>query len=228
MIAPVTSEEIKAIGRARGEVRYYRSHATLYYEGDPGSDLFTLFSGWAFSFQMLRDGRRQILRFMLPGDVIGVQPDLVGPMDHGVETVTDASACVFRRDALRELLAHDPELGWQLVWLLAHDQALLREHLTGIGRRHVTERLGCLLLEIYHRMARRDMAEGTSCPFPLTQTHLADALGLASAHVSRLLRRLREDGYVTIKSRWLHLHDLDGLTEISQFDDRTLTRRPML
>lgn len=227
-IIPVSSSQVTAIDRARGGVRCYRPHAPIYFEGDAGGELLTLFSGWAFSYQMLADGRRQIFRFILPGDLAGVQPDFTGPMDHGVETITDVAVCVFGRDALRALLGHEPELGWQFTWLLAQDQVLLRQHLTTIGRRPVIERLGCLLLELHHRLKRREMHDGDSCPFPLTQTHIGDALGLASAHVSRLLRRLREDGLVTVKGGRLWVHDLERLTAMSQFEDSAPTRRPVL
>lgn len=227
-ITPASRTEIASIARAREGIRFQDAKSTLYIEGDPAPEIFTLYSGWAFTYRMLDDGRRQILRFMLPGDLIGVQPDFTGPADHAAEAITQVALCAFRRDRLRQALLEESELCWHFSWILAHHHAQLREHLTTLGRRHVMERLGFLLLELYERTRQREMHDGTSCPFPLTQSHLGDALGLASAHVSRLLRRLREEGFATLKGGHLEIHDPDALAALSHFDGRHLQPRPLI
>ena len=80
----------------------------LIHEGQTDAPLFTLLDGWAFRYKTLRDGRRQILSFLLPGDFIGVQQRMADAAAHGVETLTDSVFCVFQRDALWELHRHQP------------------------------------------------------------------------------------------------------------------------
>lgn len=227
-VTAASPSEIAEIERAREGVRLHDAKSTLYVEGDPAPDVFTLFSGWAFTYQMLDDGRRQILRFVLPGDLMGMQPDFSSPADHAAETITNVALCTFRRERLRRVLGREPELAWHFSWLLAHHHAQLRQHLTTLGRRHVMERVGFLLLELYERMCQRDMNDGATCPFPLTQSHLGDALGLASAHVNRLLRRLREEGFATVKAGQLEIHDKERLAALCRFDRRYLVPRPLL
>ena len=80
-----------------------RSGGAIYLEGATSPHLFTLLSGWAFRYKTLRDGRRQILNYVLPGDFIGLQTTLTSAMDHGVEALTDVRLCSFSRRRLPEL-----------------------------------------------------------------------------------------------------------------------------
>ena len=89
----------------------------------PSPQLFTLYSGWAFRFKTLSDGRRQILSFLLPGDFIGVQDEFADGQTHGVEAATLVTLCVFNRDE-------------KLLWALVPQPAApgLRHHLAGRAR----------------------------------------------------------------------------------------------
>ena len=58
--------------------------------------------------------------------------------------------------------------------------------------------------------------EGYGCP--LTQYHLADALGLSAVHVNRVMRQLRERGLVTFRDGHVTFHDYDRLVELAEFD----------
>ncbi|MEO8244573.1 MAG: helix-turn-helix domain-containing protein, partial [bacterium] len=53
---------------------------------------------------------------------------------------------------------------------------------------------------------------------PLTQYHLADALGLSAVHVNRTLRDLREDGLLTFKDGQVTIHDFDRVVDLAEFD----------
>ena len=85
-----------------------------------------MLSGWGFRFKTLSDGRRQILNFLLAGDFIGVQQKMADAAAHGVVMLTDALLCVFRRDALWELHKQQPSMGFNLTWLTAHEESLVR------------------------------------------------------------------------------------------------------
>jgi CRP/FNR family transcriptional regulator, anaerobic regulatory protein len=118
---PVNAEELKFIEAFRTSTTAVKAGATILHEQKPNGKLFTLYSGWAFRYKTLSDGRRQILNFLLPGDFIGLQQKFAdGPM-HGIEAVTDASLCVFPREGLWELFRNFPNLGYDITWLAARD-----------------------------------------------------------------------------------------------------------
>jgi len=92
------------------------------------------------------------------------------------------------------------------------------EHLVGIGRRDVNARMAHFLLELGSRLALVGLCskEGFDCP--LTQYHLADALGLSAVHVNRVLRHLREKALVTFLDNHVTFHDYTGLVKLAEFD----------
>jgi CRP-like cAMP-binding protein len=223
-----SEQERTAVERARLSVRLYGPRSHLYLPGDPPGELYTLYTGWAFSYQTLADGRRHILSMHLPGDTVGLQPELTAPMTHGVETLTDVAVCVFDHRGLQEAASAHWRLAWDLSCIAASEQLLLYEHLTNIGRRTAAERLGFLYLEVFLRAEQRGMTEGESCPFPINQAELGDALGLSTVHVSRMVQELRERGVATVARGRLTIPDRAALAEMCKFQDRFLLHRPLL
>ena len=74
------------------------------------------------------------------------------------------------------------------------------------------------LLELGTRLKLVGMADRTGFDCPLTQSHLADALGLSAVHVNRVLRALRNQGLVTFQKGRVSFDDFDGLVTLAEFD----------
>ncbi|GAP35240.1 Crp/Fnr family transcriptional regulator [Piscinibacter sakaiensis] len=198
----VDDEEQALIARLKqGEV-LRAAGSVLLAEGEADGPLLTLLSGWAFRFKTLPDGRRQILNFLLPGDFIGLQKKLTDAATHGVEALTAVRLCTFRRDAVWTLHRERPSLGYDVTWLAAHEEALVDDNLLSVGRHSALERIASLLLQLHARARAHHPPSpcvgagdaDTGVPFPLTQQHLADALGLSLAHTNKTLRRLVRAG----------------------------------
>ncbi|MEY4563213.1 MAG: hypothetical protein RLZZ618_2490 [Pseudomonadota bacterium] len=230
LFVPNTPKEIALIqSLKRGQIQFSAGEA-LIHEGQSSAPLFTLFSGWAFRFKTLSDGRRQILNFLLPGDFIGVQQRMGDDSAHGVEAITDASVCAFQRDALWELHASAPQLGFNITWMTAHEESLVDDSLLSVGRRSAEERIATLLILLYKRVAA--LLPGLplrSVPFPLTQQHIADALGLSLVHTNKTLRKLERRGLHRIVDGELSLSNPSALAKLADlYGDGTPVPRPLI
>jgi CRP-like cAMP-binding protein len=203
---------------------------TLIHEGQTDGPLFTLLQGWAFRFKTLRDGRRQILTFLLPGDFIGVQQRMGDAAAHGVDTLTDAVFCVFQRDALWELHRREPTMGFNITWLTAHEESLVDDTLLSVGRRSAEERIATLLILLFKRAAALQADGGSSgVPFPLTQQHVADGLGLSLVHTNKTLRKLELRGLHRIADGRLYLRDVKALARLADlYGDGRPPQRPLI
>ena len=203
---------------------------TLIHEGQTDAPLYTLLAGWAFRFKTLRDGRRQILTFLLPGDFIGVQQRMGDAAAHGVDTLTDAHFCVFQRDALWELHRQQPSMGFNITWLTAHEESLVDDTLLSVGRRSAEERIATLLIQLFKRAAALQPDGGKGgVPFPLTQQHVADGLGLSLVHTNKTLRSLERRGLHQIADGLLHLRDVKALARIADlYGDGRPPQRPLV
>jgi len=200
---------------------------TLLSEGNHSAHLYTLLSGWAFRYKTLPDGRRQILNYMLPGDLIGLQGSVIGEMQHSVEALSPLVLCVFQRDRLGELFRNHPGLGFDITWLAAQEERMLDDHLLSLGRRSAMERGAYLIAFLYHRAASVGLAS-RNLYLPVTQAHVADTLGLSIVHTNKTLRKLADRSLIRWLDRSCEVLDVDGLMEVAGWDEPELRRRPLI
>ncbi|MCE1194728.1 MAG: Crp/Fnr family transcriptional regulator [Acidovorax sp.] len=197
-------------------------------ENQTNAKLFTLYAGWAFRYKTLSDGRRQILNFLLPGDLVGLQQEFGDVSAHGVEALTECTLCLFQNDSLWAVFREHPRLGYDVTWLAAHEEGHVDDNLLTAGRRNATERVAMLLMHLYRRLDRIGLAEGGTVEFPLTQQHIADALGLSLVHTNKTLRRLALLGLHEIRNGRLRLLNTRALARIADYYDTPPRLMPML
>lgn len=202
--------------------------ALLIEEGATDERLYTLLVGWAFRFKALPDGRRQILNILLPGDLVGLQAELMAASPHGVEALTAVSLCAFRHDTLWGLYRDHPRMAWDLTWLAAHGERLTDDALLTVGRRNATERVAMLLVHLYKRAASVGLARNGVIDFPLAQMHIADTLGLSVVHTNRTLQRLRGMGLIRLAEGRLAIGDLRALRRVAAYWEQPAPLRPLL
>ncbi len=229
LFMPHSKEELALVQSIKRREHRLEAGATLIHEGQVDAPLFTLLHGWAFRFKTLSDGRRQILNFLLAGDFIGVQQKMGDGAAHGVVTLTDSVFCVFQRDALWALHREQPSMGFNVTWLTAHEESVVDETLLSVGRRSAEERIATLLVLLYKRAAALQVDTAKGVPFPLTQQHLADALGLSLVHTNKTLRRLERRGLHTLVNGRLRLRDVNALEQLADvYGDGIPPPRPLV
>jgi CRP-like cAMP-binding protein len=224
---PARGGELAFISRRKvGQLRI-AAGALVIGEGETSDRIFTLLTGWAFRFKSLPDGRRQILNILLPGDIVGLQAELLDAMPHGVEALTDVSLCAFARDTVWSVFRVHPPLALDLTWLAAHEERLVDDAILSIGRRTALERVAALLVHVYKRAAASGLLVDGAVPFPLTQVLIADALGLSVVHTNRTLQRLRRAGLADTAGGRLVLGDLKALRRVAQYWEQPAPPRPL-
>lgn len=198
-------------------------------EGACTGELYTLLSGWAFRYRTLSDGRRQIFNFLLPGDFIGLQDQLGQASPHGVEALTDSELCVFPLKQLWDLYSRFPSLGFDVTWLCAHEELIVDENLLTVGRRSAFERIAMLLIHLYKRAESIGLADrDRAVPFPLTQQHIADALGLSLVHTNKTMKRLQADGLYTLRGGRLTLTRPQAMAALADYYAQPMRGRPLI
>ena len=225
-----STEEISLVQSLKKRSLRLGAGETLIHEGQTDAPLYTLLSGWAFRFKTLSDGRRQILNFLLAGDFIGVQQKMGDAAAHGVVTLTDSVFCVFQRDSLWELHRQSPAMGFNITWLTAHEESLVDDTLLSVGRRSAEERIAMLLILLFKRAAALQSDGGAGgVPFPLTQQHVADGLGLSLVHTNKTLRKLERRGLHSLVDGRLYMRDVKALARLADlYGDGRPPERPLV
>ncbi len=210
--------ELNQLDRLQRRRRRFEAGAELLHEAEVGAKAFILQEGWAVSYKSLADGGRQVVDFQIPGDFLGLRSLLLRTSDHAVAAVTDIVACEIDAAELMAALASAPRLGLALLWAMSRDEAMVVEHLVGIGRRAPLARAAHFFVELHQRLQLARLATATSYACPLNQYLLADALGLTAIHLNRTLRRLRERELMTLKAGTVTVHDVAGLAALAEFE----------
>src|SRR5258705_4941391 len=161
-----TAKELEFVSSFKSGELNVQAGTSLLLQGTNSAHLYTILSGWAFRYKTLPDGRRQILNYALPSDLIGLQGSVNDEMQHSVEALTDLMLCVFPREKLWSLYTDYPTLAFDVTWLAAREEQMLDEGLLSVGRRTAMERLACLLLVVFQRAEEVRLAKSNAFQVP--------------------------------------------------------------
>lgn len=217
--AEFSVEEQAALERVSVTPEQRTRGSDLVRQGDWSNAVQLLLGGWAYRYKVLKDGSRQIVGYLLPGDVCDLHGSMLGEMDHSIGLLTDAEVASVPVEEMRDILERHRPIERALWRSSLVDEATLREWLANIGQRDAFSRTGHHLCELWHRMKNRGLVdEGDEFDLPLTQEELGDALGLTAVHINRTIKRLREEGLIAIGQKRLTVLDPKRLTDITGFD----------
>jgi CRP-like cAMP-binding protein len=158
----------------------------------------------------------------VPGDFLDLHSYLLKRLDHNVISLVPCRIAVVPHSNLVSITEHHPHLG-RLLWLSTLiDAAIHREWLVSLGRRSAIGRVAHLFCEMHARLSLVDLADPGGFPLKLTQTDLAECLGLTSVHVNRVLRQLREAGLAKFRDGRVDILNHAELKRIAEFDGQYL------
>lgn len=180
--------------------------------------MHVLLDGWAARYKILPNGSRQIVGLLIPGDVCDLQITVLGEMDHSIVALTTARIGYVSRSLIKDLHLKRSNLGTSLWRYTMVGEAILRSWVVNLGQRDAAERIAHLLCEVRDRLKLVGLVRGRRFALPLTQEVMADALGLTSAHVNRVLQRLRARGFIILYNGEVTILDDAGLGALAGFD----------
>lgn len=179
----------------------------------PRASMFLL-RGWAAAVRRLPDGRRQVLRLLIPGDLIGRGAG-AGVRNPEIVALTMVETISARAVIEAALQPSYPGLRRALVRGADLDEQLLLDQITRVGRLSGAERFADLMLELRDRLLLVGLGDRQRFPMPLTQEVLADKLGLSIVHVSRLKSELVGMGLLRLRAGVATLPDPDALAALA-------------
>jgi CRP-like cAMP-binding protein len=183
----------------------------IYAEGDDAGYCYKLLSGSVRLVKLMSNGERQICEFLVPGDLMGFEPQ----DEHyfSSEAVTDAVLIRYTRRAAERLINDDPAAARFVRNLTSSSLQGAYERMVLLCHKSAQERMAWFLLE----MAERSKAGNSDCvELPMTRSDIADYLGMVIETVSRVLTQLRQKGVIVMKGvNSIRLVDRNGLEDIA-------------
>ena len=172
-------------------------------------------SGWAAASITLANGSRQILSFLLPGDVVTSAALFGAVSGRSIEAITEVTYRKYRRDDVSALLRSDADFFERVSAAFIQERTHADNLLVDLGRRMADARIARLMLYLADALGRRNMVASKTMPFPLRQKHIADATGLTTNHVTKTLKQFQQLGLIDIQNRTLTINNATELGHIA-------------
>ena len=218
----LSAEELEALRDTPVAIRHIEADEDIVPQGAKPSNCTAVLSGFACRYKLGVDGRRQILSFHAPGDMPDIQSLHVEVMDHGLMALRPTTVALLPHARLIALMIAQPKIEHALWREVVLDAATYRQWIFGLGRRTAEERLAHLICETAARFELIGMPDQAAA-VPLRQTQLADALGLSTVHVNRVLQELRARSLLGPRRNAIEVLQPEALRAFADFDAAYLT-----
>ncbi|NIJ18891.1 CRP-like cAMP-binding protein [Sphingomonas naasensis] len=214
----ISADEEEALRAAVGEIVRHPADVTFIPAGKLLHSSTLLIEGLIARYKDLSNGERQITELHVPGDFADLHSFTLKFLDHSIMTVTPSVIVQVPHEKLQAITENHPHLA-RVLWFMTNlDAAIHREWVVSLGRRSALKRTAHLFCELQLRLGIAGLATERGYALPITQTVLAECLGLTSVHVNRVLKELRERGLVEFRSGRVTILDLPTLRRLAEFD----------
>lgn len=188
-------------------------------DGGSLSATFVLRAGWAARSLKTKSGRRQIISVALPGDILGLHASFRRTATYTAEALSELELSAVDPIQFLDVSRRFPLIAAGLSWFTAREFTILGDQTLRLGRLSAHQRIAHFLAEIYSRLEKIEEVEDGLLTIPMTQTDLADTLGLSHIHTNRELRKLRENGLIEVQGRRaVRILDIERLCDVGMFD----------
>ena len=198
---------------ATRSVRRIAPGAHVFREGDAASHVYEVQTGILRLTRVLENGRRQVIAFALPGDIVGF-PN--GDLHHtDCEAIGPCEVIPHRREAL-ENGEGNPETHRRLLKAALREISAMQDHFMMLARKSATEKVASFLMVLSERVSVRRGGLST-IELKMKRADIADFLGLTMETVSRTFTQLRNSGIISLQSaQSVVVLDADSLAEASE------------
>lgn len=219
----LSRDDVALVERLCRSPRTYPADHNLIQEDARCGHICIVMSGLAFRYKMLRNGQRQILGYLIPGDICDLSFTLTDKPDFSVSLVAEFSIVKVPIPDLVETLERSRNLRRALELAAHQDSVIMRQWLVNIGQRKAHRKISHFLYEMSERFRIIGNC-GVSgwIDFPLNQHMLADTIGTTPVHINRTLQRLRQEGVILLDRRRLRILDIEKLLSIADFEGNYL------
>jgi CRP-like cAMP-binding protein len=217
-IFTLTEGERQALATLPMQLAVIKEHQDLVREGDRPTRSCLILSGFTATYKITAGGKRQIVTFGIAGDIPDLQSLHLKTLDISIGTLTPCRMGFITHDDLREICTRYPRIAAAFWRETLVEGAIFREWVTNVGRREAYQRMAHVLCELLVRLRAVSLVEDHACDLPITQSEFADAMGISTVHVNRVLQQMRADGLIELKGDRLNIPDWEQLKTVGEFD----------
>ncbi len=184
----------------------------IFLQSDEGKRLYNITEGNVKIYQLLQDGRIQIIGFLYPGDFFGSYKK--GKYNYSAQAIGDVMTCEFNGDTLNDHMDENPALSRELLNMTTNELILAQDRIKVLGKLTATERMASFICNISKQRARINWQDNP-ISLPMSRQDIADYLGLTIATVSREVTNLKTSSVIKmITTNQIYINDKTKLAEL--------------
>jgi CRP/FNR family transcriptional regulator len=186
----------------------YKKHQTIFAEGSFPRGVYCINQGKVKVYALGDEGKEQIVHIAKEGEVFGFRAMLSGqPYRLSAATLEDASICFIAKDDFLAMIDRYPGIRNSLIQELSKELGERAVFITNLAQKTVRERLAYSLVTL-HNIYGED-------PINLSREDLANFVGTATETLIRLLKDMRDDGYIDTQARKIFITNLSELVKLA-------------
>ncbi len=186
----------------------------IFLQNDPSTHLYNITEGNVKIYQLLDDGRIQIIGFLYPGDFFGTYKN--NKYNYSAEAIGNLRVCVFDQRVLDKYMDQNPILAKELLNQTSYELTLAQDRMTVMGRLNAIEKISIFFINISNQRKRIGW-QSNPISLSMTRQDIADYLGLTIETVSREISKLKTSNIIKIiSSKQLFINDIEKLKQISK------------
>jgi CRP/FNR family transcriptional regulator len=212
----LSSQDVDLLDATK-EATFYTKGQAVFHSGRTPTGVFCLLEGKVKMAKTGSDGKDQIVRFVLPGKLLGIRAFLSDSVYTATATVLEDSwICYLPKDTFTHLQSKYPSITSCMVTTLSQLLCEAEDKMTSIAQKNVRERLAETLLELLSVFSYGEKEKEEVHPISLSREDLANIVGTATETVIRLISEFRESDLIKVKGRRIYIKNVQALKKISK------------
>jgi len=192
----------------------FTDKVNIFLQNDPSTHLYNITEGNVKIYQLLDDGRIQIIGFLYPGDFFGTYKN--NKYNYSAEAIGNLRVCVFDQRVLDKYMDQNPILAKELLNQTSYELTLAQDRMTVMGRLNAIEKISIFFINISNQRKRIGW-QSNPISLSMARQDIADYLGLTIETVSREISKLKTSNIIKIiSSKQLFINDIEKLKQISK------------
>jgi len=217
LFAQLSDADTQVLERICSAPTTIKAHQDLIREGEVPGVVHLILAGFACRYKILPGGTRSIMAYLVPGDMCDWHVFVLREMDHSVATLSPCQVVEIPRTTVLEITDKHPAITRALWWMALVDEAVLRESIVNVSRRSAEESIAHFFCELLARLESVGLRIGDGFELPITQSELADTVGISTVHTNRVIQSLRAQGLVELNTHGLQILDIKALQKLAGF-----------
>jgi CRP/FNR family transcriptional regulator, anaerobic regulatory protein len=196
---------------------FFKRGEVIFKQGDPASLICAISAGSLKLIVNIKETER-VIDFRIPGELVDMSSFNAGIHSYSAQALEDTYLCEISKETLNDIASQIPEVQERVMSMIGHElNSVQKSSILLHGNVNAEEKIAAFILNIAWRYKISGYPY-TEFKLTMSRTDIADFLGLAKETVIRILKKLQQNGLISIQGKNIALNNIDALQKFVGID----------